>query len=249
MNIKKQDIVFALLVGTIAYMIFRHKPEDKKDEKNTNPTGDRPNLEPRPIEVQESGETLPNSYRVTKDYVVKFTSPSNPTMTYNAVFKKGQVIQGIRYSIGTTTMEYKPFGKGKISTTPDGTMPDFMMAGGTWVEIPESILEAITPKYPTGALFIKDPNKASKPNKPSKFRLKDDFNTRGAILLNNKPEIIDVAFKKGEIFEGFLSINPNKVSIGRVGRPMVIDTEKGLSVRKQGILDTLFIPSEKLEQI
>lgn len=115
----------------------------------------------------------------------------------------------------------------------------------------EFVEECIKRKLATPSpIIIRDPNKkAAKPNKPSKFRLKEDFNTRGFIKLNNKIDTTNVSFKKGEIFEGFLMPNPYKVSIGIVGRPKEIDTEQGLRVRKEGLLQDLFIPSEKLEQI
>jgi hypothetical protein len=150
MKIEKRDVVFALLVATIVYMAFRQKKasaqtttaeEPKGLEVKPNPSNPKPDENSRPVTPYMGKTTF---YQLTEDFSRRF--PISPSASGSVSFKKGQIIEGKRYSGGTTKTVVIPFGKGQITTTTQGQMPDFQKVGGqAWVQIPESILEPIRP--------------------------------------------------------------------------------------------------------
>lgn len=156
MKIEKRDVVFALLVATIVYMAFRQKKasaqtttaeEPKGLEVKPNPSNPKPDENSRPVTPYMGKTTF---YQLTEDFTFSgndIISPSKSRMSNPSkyTFKKGQIIEGERYSYGTTRMDVKPFGKSSISTTFERNMPNFNSAGASWIEIPERILEPIRP--------------------------------------------------------------------------------------------------------
>jgi hypothetical protein len=81
---------------------------------------------------------MPNAYRLKEDFSQKF--PIGTSGSGAVSFKKGQIISAIK---NPYLAQNHAVGKGTLTTTPTGGLPNFQMEGQQRINIPERILEKI----------------------------------------------------------------------------------------------------------
>lgn len=82
--------------------------------------------------------TIPNAYRLKEDFSKSVMT--RPNVFVDVKFKKGQIISALRNPYEAQNMAV---GRGALTTTIQGGLPNFEMSGQVWVTIPERILEKV----------------------------------------------------------------------------------------------------------